>query len=125
MKSDLARLVQFGQAVGRQWLAVMSGGALTVALALYERVSGTLLSMTYYAVILAIFVGLASFGAWKTERLAHEQASNRVRELEGAPNITLELSETRGKEATFSDSRCDSRRVADECKGYTRAATAS
>lgn len=80
----------FIRAIINHWLVLMSGGIITVALGVFERFSGRNIPLWGYVTILASFVFLASFLAWreKVMELNKEAARN------GLPEITGDITET-------------------------------
>jgi len=70
MNEDKTDFCQFCKSVGRHWVELMSGGIVMVGLAVYERFSGQPVALGLYATVVAVFVVIACFGAWKTERQA-------------------------------------------------------
>jgi hypothetical protein len=58
----------FLRAVKGHWLTLMSGGVITVALGIFERLSGKNLPLWVYAVIVLSFVVIASYLAFRDER---------------------------------------------------------
>ena len=57
------------RAVLDQWVALMSGGIITVALALWERYQQKTISAKWYVAIIAFFVLLSMFLAWRDRQL--------------------------------------------------------
>src|SRR5215217_6177665 len=58
----------FLRALKGHWLTLMSGGVITVALGIFERLSGKNLPLWVYAVIVLSFVVIASYLAFRDER---------------------------------------------------------
>ena len=68
-------VVAFIRAVLRHWLALMGGGAIMVALGLFERFSGKNVPLWVYVCVLVFFVFFACYLAWRDERKAVTQIS--------------------------------------------------
>jgi hypothetical protein len=63
----------FAQAVGHHWITLMGGGVITVAVGVFERVSGKNVPLWVYGCILVFFAFLACYLAWRDERRAREE----------------------------------------------------
>jgi hypothetical protein len=58
-------VLAFLRAVGSHWTTLMSGGIITVALGLFERLSGKNVPLWLYIAVLIFFAFLACFLAWR------------------------------------------------------------
>lgn len=99
----------FVRAIFSQWLTLMSGGVIIVAVGIYERVAGGNVSWSIYLSLICALVVIASFLAWRdrnheVSELRQELAKEREpirREFDAirlrlltttlAPEITQEL----------------------------------
>jgi hypothetical protein len=63
----------FLQAVKEHWIALMSGGVITVALGVFERFSGKNVPLWVYGFILIFFTFLACYLAWRDAEKARTQ----------------------------------------------------
>jgi hypothetical protein len=73
----------FIRAVSRHWLTLMGGGAITVALGVFERFSGKNVPLWVYVSILIFFVFFACYLAWrdaKRELANYDNVESRRRE---------------------------------------------
>jgi len=70
-QSARTSLWAFLREVGKHWVTLMSGGFITVALGLLERLSGKAVPLWVYGCVLVFFVFLACYLAWRDERQKH------------------------------------------------------
>jgi hypothetical protein len=63
-ESPQSQFRQFTAYVGKHWVELMSGGIITVALALTERLSGRSIPFYVYLIVIFVFILLACFRAW-------------------------------------------------------------
>lgn len=60
----------FARAAGSHWVALMSGGIVTVMMGVSERVIGRNVPLNAYLIVILLFVILACYLAWRDERNA-------------------------------------------------------
>jgi len=88
----------FMRAVGKHWVALMSGGLITVALGLFERFSGKSVPLWAYAAVIVFFAFLACYLAWKDTLVKAEvriaELTDKVTRLTPAvPDIDVQINE--------------------------------
>jgi hypothetical protein len=84
-------LWQYIRAVTTHWVALMSGGAIIVALGLLERFSGRTVPTYVYVGVLILFIFIACYQAWRTER------KRRIESESMLSQVKTELLEEKGK----------------------------
>lgn len=84
-------LWQFVRALGRHWITLMGGGAITVALGVFERLSGRNVPLWIYVVIILSFIFWACYLAWRDRKRSETGLSTRVAELEERARPKLEI----------------------------------
>jgi len=70
-QSARTSFLAFLREVGKHWSTLMSGGVITVALGIFERLSGKAIPLWVYGCVLVCFVFLACYLAWRNERQNH------------------------------------------------------
>ena len=78
-------------AVFRHWVSLMTGGAIVLALVLYERITGTEVALSIYWAIAAFTVLAATFMAWRDEHVGRETVQKQLDDREKRRAIRLEL----------------------------------
>jgi len=99
----------FIRAVSHHWLTLMGGGAITVALGVFERFSGKNVPLWVYVTVLILFVFFACYLAWRDARkelAGYDDAGRRKREYL-AERISTLLREAGEVDLGFGSSRDD------------------
>jgi hypothetical protein len=84
-------ILRFVGAVFGHWVSLMTGGAIALALVLYERITGGEVALSIYWAIAAFTVLAATFMAWRDEYVARDAAQKRLDEREKRRTVRLEL----------------------------------
>ena len=87
----MSDLLMFLRAVLGHWVALMSGGIITVTLAVWERYKGYDVPGKLYAAIILFFVFLAGFLAWRDQYKRGEKLEERL--SSARPYFSLQKSE--------------------------------
>jgi hypothetical protein len=61
-------LWQFLVAVSRRWYLLVSGGVVITAIGVFERYSETDVALSFYTILLALFIVAAAYLAWRDEK---------------------------------------------------------
>jgi hypothetical protein len=72
---------RFIGAVIAHWVSLMTGGAIALALVLYERTSGTEVALSVYWAIAAFTVVAATFFAWRDEYVDRDTVQKQLDSL--------------------------------------------
>jgi hypothetical protein len=89
----LSNIVAFIKAVLREYVVLLTGGAITAFLNLAERKIGRNVSWPAYGVVLLLFVIVACFRAWEKEYVANRDGPEI--HLEWIPSKTFKHDEVR------------------------------
>jgi hypothetical protein len=84
------RVLQFVLAVTRRWGILVTGGVVMGVIGIWQG-SGHAVDPRLYEGIAALDVLVAIFRAWSEQAEAKEKAEKRIAELEGRPEITLDI----------------------------------
>jgi hypothetical protein len=89
--SPMRELLTFLRAVGRHWITLVTGGAVTAGVAVWEHLHGVSVTPRYYGLILGFFLFVACYQAW----LRQDRALLTEQEKNSKPKIKLDLREVR------------------------------
>src|SRR5438552_4008429 len=84
-------ILRFVGAVFGQWVSLMTGGAIALALVLYERATGAEVALSSYWGIAAFTVLAATFMAWRDEYVGRETVQKQLDDREKRRTTRLEL----------------------------------
>ena len=82
---------RFFWAVVRHWVSLMTGGAIALALLLYERITSAEVALSIYWAIAAFTVLAATFMAWRDEHGVRETLQKQLDDRKKRRETRLEL----------------------------------